>query len=251
MRSTKPRPEHDRARAGTDSENLTGSYVEIDPPSTQPDSPDGFIYIVRAVTRIIEWFSCPGRVSWTPAVALNLLTKAGRLGEFRGSLLDGHGPNGTRILRPSDWDDIQFGLNQACLLVAGQRIGLHGVLLPAHDFDYWLEEGPAEKLRTSLSESTAVQSDQAKPEAPGRTAEPPKELREWFEDLERSYPQLSLSELTAALKQKPGRQTYSRKILSALLKSPDGQPRRRGKKPGKSDGEHDHRMRQFAGALAK
>ena len=123
MRSTKPRPEHDRARAGTDSENLTGSYVEIDPPSTQPDSPDGFIYIVRAVTRIIEWFSCPGRVSWTPAVALNLLTKAGRLGEFRGSLLDGHGPNGTRILRPSDWDDIQFGLNQACLLVAGQECG--------------------------------------------------------------------------------------------------------------------------------
>jgi hypothetical protein len=246
MRSTKPRPERDRARSGIDSENLTGSYVEIDPPSTQPDSPDGFIYIVGAVTRIIGWFSCPGRVPWTPAVALNLLTKAGRLGKFRGSLLDGHGPDGTsRVLRPSDWDDIQFGLNQACLLVAGQNVGLHGVLIPTHDFDYWLEEGPAEKLH--LSESTAVQSDQAKPEAPGRTAKPPKELREWFEVLERSYPQLSLSELTAALKQKPGRQTYPREILRALLRSPDGQPRPRGKKRGKSDDEHDRRIRQFAG----
>jgi hypothetical protein len=33
-------------------------------------------------------------------------------------------------------------------------VGLHGVLIPAHDFDYWLEEGPAAKLVESLSEST-------------------------------------------------------------------------------------------------
>lgn len=159
MRSTKPR----------------GSYVEIDPPSTQPDSPDGLIYIVWAVTRIIGWFSCPGRVPWTPAVALNLLTKAGRLGEFRGARFDGrHNKRENRRLKPSDWDDIQFGApGQACLLVAGQNVGLHGVLIPAHDFDYWLEEGPAEKLVASLSESTAGPQDAAARAQPAKKTRGP------------------------------------------------------------------------------
>ena len=114
---------------------------------TQPDSPQGVIYLDWAVTRIMGRFSCP------PGFALNLLKKAMRLGELT-ARFDGH--NANRDLGPHDWDNVKFdpdkyakevreGLPQASLLIGRQSMGPHAMFIPEHDFVYWLEEGPAAK----------------------------------------------------------------------------------------------------------
>jgi hypothetical protein len=74
---------------------------------------------------------------------------------------------------------------------------------------------------------------------------PSGEMRAWYEVWLRDHPGASDTEVDVALPAKFKDERFTREMLRNLI-NPDKVPRRRGRKPGKTEEEHHRRMRQIA-----
>ena len=91
----------------------------------------------------------------------------------------------------------------------------------------WFRADEVRELRVELA------ADEARAQAPVEPAADRDALSEWFDRWRRDHPNPAVREvLEAATNARPD-QRISRQMVRDLLKSPEGTPRRRGRKPGK------------------
>ena len=79
----------------------------------------------------------------------------------------------------------------------------------------------------------------------GPSHNPSDEMKAWYAVWQSDHPQASDTEVEFALPAKFKDERFTREMLRNLV-NPDKVPRKRGKKPGKTDKEHVRRMRQTA-----
>jgi hypothetical protein len=131
---------------------------------------------------------------------------------------------------------------QGGVVVLGREDHLHRFLVRATDFDTWLES----RAGGQTQEVVQTNSDQGSvPLTRYRTVDAPliDNLQAWFAEWSAQNPQHSEAETMEAAKAEFRGERITRRMIRHLRGTPDGNPRPRGKKPGKSHAEHDRRMR--------
>jgi hypothetical protein len=243
---TIPVEEFEHWLASQISARVANRTTEPLPPPTQAEAtPSGFLHIDAAVDSVQQ------RLGWSQGRASTALLDAFISGEIatrrRKPARHPAGPHehfDRENWRGARLDVEAFRRQQSGgVVVLGHEHHLHRFLVHAADFDAWLRRQAGGSGAQEVGLTAPGPRDVRQTDHPGTDAPLIDKLPGWFSEWAAKHPEHSEAETAEAAKKKFPGERITRQMIRDLLKPPDGNPRRRGRKPGKSYAEHALRMR--------